>query len=131
MEMRMADQKCLKHYEQHWYRCVRDDSAGDVPGRTSYKVLACVFACFLLFGLFTAVQLTRSANVKHWSLYIFYFLALLTLARKSMISQIYLSEVRTTLFLDSMGDPYLYPDYVYLFLISFPTYTYLLCGLFY
>ena len=36
-----------------------------------------------------------------------------------------------TLFLDSLGEPYLYPDYVYLFLISFPTYTYLLCGLFY
>ena len=80
--MRQGEAKCLNRYKQHWYRCVRDDNVEDAPGRTSYKVLAVIFACILLFGLLTAVQLMRSANVKHSSLYIFYFLGLLTLSSK-------------------------------------------------
>ena len=82
MEVPTDDLKCLRRYKEHWYKCVRDDNIVDDPGRTSYKVLAVIFATFFLFGLFTAIQLMRSANVKHRALYIFYFLGLLTLASK-------------------------------------------------
>ena len=39
--------------------------------------------------------------------------------------------MRTAFFADAYGSPYLYPDWAYLLLSSLPTYTFLLCGLFY
>ena len=74
--------KCMARFKGHWYKCLRDDSVGDKPGRTSFKVLAGIFFVFLVFGIFVAIKLYRSANVKHRALYLFYFLGLLTLASK-------------------------------------------------
>ena len=122
--------KCMEKFQDHWYKCFRDDMPSDPVARTSFKVLFFLFLTFTIIGLAVAVELWRSANLKHTALYLFYLFALLTLLCKYPY-YVNLFVVRTMFFADGLPTDYLYPDWAYLLLSSAPTYTFLLCGLFY